>query len=149
MCSLGLDWKRTHKPTLKIISGLLAVRYSNGPIMPLYSFSSTEGLLSSITNLVEGDTGVSIGLDESIPNFLSSSFTYFCWWTKVPFEVCLIYKPKRKLSSSIMLISNSLLIIFEKSLQRFSCVAPKIISSTYTWTTVSYTHLTLPTNREV
>ena len=33
--SLGLDWYLAHKQTLNMISGLLAVRYNNEPIIPL------------------------------------------------------------------------------------------------------------------
>jgi len=43
------------------MSGLPAVRYRSDPIMPLYDFSLTEKLSSSITNLVEGAIGVSMG----------------------------------------------------------------------------------------
>jgi len=76
--SLGLDWKRTHKPTLKAMSGLLVVRYRSYPIMPLSYLSLAERLPSSITNLVEGEMRVSMGLANSIPNRFINSLTYFC-----------------------------------------------------------------------
>jgi len=50
------------------MSGLLEVRYSSDPIMPLKDFSSAEGLPSSITNLVEGEMGISMSFADSIPN---------------------------------------------------------------------------------
>jgi len=125
--SLGFDWKWAHKPTLKTMSGLLAVRYRSGPIMPLKDFSSTDELLSSTANLVEGEMGVPMGLADSISNHLINFFTYFCWCIIVLFEVCLIYKPQKKLSSPIMLISNLLLTNFENSLHKLLIAAPNIM----------------------
>jgi len=59
---------------------------------------------------------------------------YFYWWMCIPLLSCLIWNPRKNLSSLIILISNSLFIISEKSLHIDSLVAPKIISSTYIWT---------------
>ena len=62
------------------------------------------------------------------------SLIYFAWLMKVPSFSCLIWSPRKKLSSPIMLISNSLCIHLENYSQRETLVAPKIISSTYIWT---------------
>ena len=61
---------------------------------------------------------------------LRRSLIYFAWLMKVPFFSCLIWSPRKKLSSLIMFISNSLCMHLENSSQRETLVAPKIISST-------------------
>ena len=50
---------------------------------------------------------------------------------EIPSFSCLIWSPRKKLSSPIMLISNSLCMQLENSSQRETLVAQKMMSSTY------------------
>ena len=53
----------------------------------------------------------------------------------IPSSSCLIYKPRKNISSSIILVSNSPCINFANSSHNDYFVAPKIMSSTYICTT--------------
>ena len=127
--SLGQDWNLTHKHTLYMISGLLAIKYSKEPIMPLYIVESMNLPFSSLSSLMDELIGVFIVLDSSMLNLLGRSLIYFSWLMKVPSFSCLIWSPRKKLSSPIMLISNSLCMHLENSSQRETLVALKIISN--------------------
>src|SRR5438105_15207503 len=50
-------------------------------------------------------------LASAMSNFLRTSFVYLPWCTKVPSLLCLIWSPRKKVSSPIMDISNSLLMV--------------------------------------
>ena len=130
--SLWQDWNLAHKHTLYIMSGLVAVKYRKEPIMPLYIVESMDLPFSSLSSSMDELVGVFIVLVSSMLNLLRRSLIYFVWLMKVPFFSCL--SPRKKLSSPIMLISNSLCVHLENSSQRETLVAPKIISSTYIWT---------------
>jgi hypothetical protein len=92
--------------------GHVEVRYKREPIMLLYSFWSMGSLSSLASSAIMVDMGIKIGLASPMLNFFRTSFVYLPWCTKVSSWVCLIYSAREKLSSPIMLISNSLLIVF-------------------------------------
>jgi len=125
--SLGHDWNLAHRPTLNTISSLLAVRYRRDLIILLYFVSFTWEPVSSLSSFVVVPMGVSIVLASFIWNFFSNSFMYFCRWIAVPDGDCLIWRPRKKFSPPIMLISNSLLINFENSTSRSSSLKYDII----------------------
>lgn len=70
----------------------------------------------------------------SISNLLSNSWMYLYWCIMVPFFVCLTWSPRKEFNYPIILISNSLPISSSNSLHMDSFVAPKIMSSSYTYT---------------
>lgn len=73
-----------------------------------------------------------LGLASVILYFLRSSCMYLAWLIAIPSLVYLIWSPRKKFSSPIMLISNSPCISLGKSLHKLMPVAPNILSSTYT-----------------
>ena len=82
--SLGQDWNLAHKHTLYIISGLLTVKYSKKPIMPLYIVESMNLLFSFLSSLMDELIGVFIVLTSSMLNLWRRSLIYFSWLMKVP-----------------------------------------------------------------
>ena len=132
-CSLQMWITRTClEPStwIETISGLLAVRYNKDPMIPLYMVWFTRESYSSAISLEFVPTGVSIGFESNILNFFSNSLMYFYWLIEIPFDDCLICRPRKNVSSPIMLISNSFPINAENSSHKCSEVASKIISST-------------------
>jgi hypothetical protein len=85
-------------------------------------------------------TGVLMDLALSIPNFLSKSKVYLVWHMNVSSFNCLIWKPRKYLSSPIKDISNLSVMILLNSSQNEALEEPKMISSTYIW----YTNKSLP-----
>ena len=110
------------------MSGLLAVRYNNKPIIPLYSLRSMyflSLLLSRLHVLLIG-VPTDLGL---VSNFLIISVMYLVWFINILFSSYLIPKPRKYVSSSNILISNFSCISFTNSSQRECVVPPKIMSS--------------------
>ena len=64
-------------------------------------------------------------------NLFTRLFAYLDCEIKIPFYVCFTYKPKKKLSSPTMLISNSSLVWLTSSYTFESEVEPNTISSIY------------------
>ena len=115
------------------MSDLLAVRYNSEPIILLYSLRSIcfpPSLLSSLHVIL----GVPIDLG-LVPNFLIISLIYLVWFINILFSFYLISKPRKYVSSPIILILKFSFIKFANSLYKTCLVAPKMISSIYTYTT--------------
>jgi len=110
--------------------GLLAITYNRDPIIPIYFVSCSSSLSSSVVVAI----AVLFIFASFLLNFFSSAFMYFYWWVELPDEDCLIWSPKKKLSSPIMFIYNLFLISSAKSAPCSAYFPPKIMSSRYTWT---------------
>jgi len=66
-----------------------------------------------------------------IPDLFSRSLMYLSWLINMLSFVYLIYNPRKKFNSLIILILNSSYMHFANSLQRDTLVTPNILSSTY------------------
>jgi hypothetical protein len=98
----GEVWKRAHRYTTNWMFGHVAVRYKRESIMLMYSLWSTTSPYSSGSNAIAVFIGVDTGLSLAILNFFIKSFVYLAWCMKVLYFVCLIWIPKKMVSSPIM-----------------------------------------------
>ena len=110
---------------------MLSIKYKREPIIPQYFVMLIFLPFSSISSFVDVFIGVSASFTCSIPNLFSKSLMYLSWLMRMPSFIFLIYNPRKKFNSPIILISNSSCMHFVKSIHRDSLIAPKIISLTY------------------
>jgi len=127
--SLGDVWKRSHKPTTKTISGLLAVKYNRDSIIPLYSFSGIVFSFSSLSKFEDGCMGVVIILASFILYFFRRSLIYFSWQINILFYSCLICNQEKIFYQKLFYLFQKLFashilsfskIIFESPLTRLN-----------------------------
>src|SRR5215216_1805784 len=116
--------------TLSIISGREAHRYNNEPIIERQTFWLTglPSLVKSRCPLV--GMGVFIPLLSFMLNLLKRSLVYFICETNVPSLVCLIYKPRKYLSSLVIDISNFSDINLPNFSLKWGLLEPNMASST-------------------
>lgn len=110
--SIRLDYSALN--ILNTIYGQLEVKQNNEPIIPMYCFSFTLLLFSSLSRIVDMLIGTMlIGVPEdlafSISNFEMSSLVCLDRLKK-KFLVCFICNPRKKVHPPIIFIPNSLFI---------------------------------------
>ena len=93
---------------------------------------------SSLSNLQVGLMRVLNALLDSIPNFFMISLIYLVWFMNIPSFSYLICNSRKKVSSSIIRISIFSCINLVNSSHNECLVAPKIMSSTYIYTTNNF-----------